>query len=174
MPRSAPIDKPILLTVTTYDARTDLYVQAQIIDSGGSIIDTIELTHQILGVYGVDYTPTTEGYYTVYYQLYTDAGFTINAGYGASKETLDVNSFRTDMLRLLGLVHQDSVIDSQSYDTDGNLRSARIRCYDGAVNAAAASAISPAAYVTGQLFEYTVAATYSGGLLTKYTILKVL
>ena len=83
-------------------------------------------------------------------------------------EALDVSSIRTNVLRLLGLVHENAVVDQQTYDSEQNLTSARIRVYDTAANANAAAAISPTPYLTGLKFIYEVHAEYSGGLLSKY------
>jgi hypothetical protein len=156
------------------DGRTDLFARAQILTDTGSLVTTLTLPHQSLGVYGLNYTPTVEGYFTIVYQLYFDALFTIPAGYENAAETLDVSSFRTNILRTLGLAHQNSVVDLQTYDVDSNLTSARIRCYDTQANATAANAISPGAYNTGLLFQYAVNASYGGAMLLKYTITKVL
>jgi hypothetical protein len=170
----ATVSKSVLLSVIAADGRTDLYCRAQIIDSSGSPVTTIALPHQTLGMYGVNYTPSLEGYFNIIYQFYFDSGFTIPAGYESAAETLDVSSFRTDVLRVLGLAHENSVIDMQVYDGDENLTSARVRCYDSAVNASAASAISPTVYLTGLRFEYQVTASYSGSLLNKYNINRIL
>lgn len=66
--------------------------------------------------------------------------------------------------RLLGLVHDNAVMDQQVYDGDGRLTGARLRCYNSKANADAAGA-------TGLLFTYLITATYGGGgELTSYKV----
>jgi len=163
------VNSPTTLSLLLSDGRTDLYGQARVYSSG-VLSATVNLNHAAEGLYVASYTPATEGVYTVVYEAYADVGRTVPTGYGKGSEGLDVGSYRTNILRLLGLAHENSVIDSQVWDTDSNLTSARIRCYDSAANAAAANAIAPAAYNTGLRFSYSVSASYSGGLLSKYAI----
>lgn len=170
----ATVNEAIVLSMLAADGRTDLYGQVRVYNSAGSLVNTLNMTHTAEGLYSVSHTPTTEGVFSLVYELYFDAGRTVSAGYGKEGEALDVNSFRTNILRTLGLLHQNSVVDNQLYDTDQNLTYARIRCYDTTANASAAAAISPAPYNTGKLFEYEVSASYSGGLLSKYVINKIL
>lgn len=155
------------------DGATTLFVQAKIYDAAGLLVTTIPLPHVVAGLYVASYTPPLEGLFTVVYRFFMDAGFTIPALYDAGVETLDVNSERTNILRLLGLLHENAVVDMNIYDSDENLTSARIRVYDSSANATAASAISPLPYLTGLRFEYTVTASYAGGLLKKYVINRV-
>ena len=66
------------------------------------------------------------------------------------------------LVKAVGLLHENSVMDQTSYSS-GKLTGARIRLYDSKANALLASS-------TGKLYEYQVAATYSGGNLTSYTV----
>jgi len=169
----ATVNEAVTLSVLASDGRTDLYAQARIYNSSNILISTIDLAHAAEGLYQIQHTPTTEGYFSVVYQLYSDIGRTIDAGYEHQGEALDVNSFRTNILKVLGLVHENTVVDMQVYDVDGNLLSARVRAYDSAANASAAASISPASYVTGLRFTWNVGAEYSLGLLSKYFITRV-
>lgn len=155
------------------DGRTDLFCQAKILDSTGSLSQTVSLPHTLLGVYAANVNFTAYGTYTAVYHLYTDSGFTTDAGYNLSSENLDVSSFKTDISRLLGLSHENTVVDKQTFDGSNNLLTARIRTYTNAVDAAAAYAISPTNYTTNLLFEYSVVASYSAGLLSNYAIYRV-
>lgn len=170
----ATTNRPVNIEILASDGNTALFGQARIYNSAGALVTTLSLVHIAEGLYSVTWTPTTEDIYSAITQLYTDAGHTIDAGYEKGGEQVDVNSERTNILRLLGLVQENSVIDLQTYDSDQNLLSARLRCYDGSANASAAAAISPAVYNTGKLFEYSVTAAYGGGLLSKYFITRVL
>src|SRR5574343_219934 len=166
----ATVNEAVTLSMLASDGRTDLYGQARVYNSAGSLVATLSLTHVAEGIYAVQYTPTVEGYYSVAYQLYFDAGFAVDSDYENKGEALDVNSFRTNILRNLGLDHENTVVDQQTYDVDGNLQTARVRAYDSAANAASAAAVSPAAYNTGLKFTWNVNAEYSLGLLSKYFI----
>jgi len=73
--------------------------------------------------------------------------------------------------RVMGLLHENSMVDKQGYDTNGQLTSARIRVFDSAANLPAAPEGSE---TTGLLFEYTVTAGYAGlGVLNEYKIERV-
>jgi hypothetical protein len=170
----ATVNTPIPLSMLVADGTTTLYGQARIYNSLGSLSYTVDLNHVAEGIYVGLHTPTLEGYYQIVYQLYTDISRTIPATYDKSGESLDVNSFRTNILRLLGLAHENSVLDAMGYDIDGNMTSARVRCYDNRTHADLARAASPATYNTGLLFSYDVSATYASGNLSKYSILKSL
>ena len=164
---------PIVLSMLATDGRIDLFGQARVYNSSNTLVATVDLPHTNEGLYAALYTPTTEGYYSVMYQLYFDSGHTVDAGYNKSGENLDVNSLRTNVLRVLGLVHENSLVDLQTYDSNDNLTSARIRSYNSSANVLAAQIASPAAYSTGLLFEYTVNATYLGDKLQTYYISRV-
>lgn len=166
--------QPVLLGMLSGVGRTDLYGQAKIYNSSGTLVTTISVNHVAGGIYSGSWTPSTEGYYQVRYEFFTDVGRSVSAGYGIEAETIDVTALKTNVLRLLGLVHENSVIDQHTYDSSQNLTSARIRCFDSSANAAGAAAISPSSYSTGLLFSYSVSASFSGTTLTKYSINRVL
>ena len=169
----ATVNEAVTLSMLASDGRTDLHGQARVYNSTGALVATVNLSHIAEGLYQSNYTPNTEGFFQVVYQLYFDSGHTVDAGYDHQGETLDVNSFRTNILRILGLLHENAVVDQQSYDSDGNLTQARIRSYNSAINAQNASAVSPNTYNTGLLFTWQVDATYSSGSLVKYTITRL-
>jgi hypothetical protein len=65
--------------------------------------------------------------------------------------------------RLLGLSHENIVMDQFSYDIDTQLLTARVRLYDSKSNALAAGA-------AGLIATYTVTETWAGiNKLTKFT-----
>lgn len=77
---------------------------------------------------------------------------------------LDVADLVVAAQRLLGLVHDNVVIDQQAYGgPNGELTGARLRAYDSAANAQAAGA-------GGLLYTYTVFADYTGGNLSLYRV----
>jgi len=169
----ATVNEPVTLSVLASDGRTDLYGQARLYDSAGFLSATVNLTHAAEGLYQAQHMPTLEGYFSIVYQLFFDAPRTIDAGYDHQGEALDVNSFRTNILKVLGLIHENTVVDLQTYDVDGNLTGARVRAYDSAANASAAAVSSPATYLPGLKFSWQVSAEFTTGLLSKYSILRV-
>jgi hypothetical protein len=161
----ATLNQAVPLQVLAADGRTDLYAQIRVYTAGGLPLATLNCTHVAEGLYSVSWTPSVEGFYTMVAQLYFDAGHTIDAGYERQGDQIDVNSVRTNILRLLGLQHDNAVIDSQIYDVNGNLTSCRVRIYDTKPNALAAT-------LTGLQFQYSVTASYSGGQLSNYTMVR--
>lgn len=165
--------QPALLSMLASDGNVSLYGQAIVYDAAGAVAATVNLNLVAGGLYTGSWTPATEGFYSVVCKFYTDIGRTTAASYEVQGETVDVSSIKTNILRLLGLTHENSVIDAQIYNDSGDIVSARIRCYNSAVNCAAASAASPATYLTGMLFEYRVFALYQAGVLKNYRIERV-
>lgn len=147
-------NQPIPLTVLAADGLTSLFPQARVYSASGSLVATVNLSHVSEGLYSAMYTPTTEGIFDVVYQFYTDSGRTQTALYDKGSETLDVNSERTNIMRILGLMHENSVFDQQQYNAQGSLVSGRVRSYDTAANAALGG-------LTGLLFVWTIQATYN-------------
>lgn len=162
----ATLNEPVLLSSQLSDGETTLYPRVKLYNTVGAVVHTAGLSHVENGLYSITYTPVTEGFYTAVYQVFSDAGFTTAAGeYDIEAETIEVNSDKTNITRILGLVHENSVVDMQQYDTDGNLTDARIRAYNSSANAQAAG-------TTGLLFTWVVEATYENGKLSKYQILR--
>ena len=77
-----------------------------------------------------------------------------------------------DLKRALGMLHENSVLDLASYDTNNNLTSGRLRLYDTKANSIAAQSASPSTYNTGKIAEYTITATYTGENLRTYTVVR--
>lgn len=162
---SATLNEPAPLQVLAADGRQDLYARAKIYDTAGTWIASVPLPHLQDGLYGATWIPVIEGFFTAVYQLFFDADYLADAGYSRQGETIEVTETKTNILRLLGLVHENSIVDQQMWDSQGNLTSARVRSYDTKANAIAAG-------ITGLRFIYSVNAQYSGGLLNKYEILR--
>jgi len=120
------------------------------------------------GLYGIPYTFTTEGHYTVVYRVFNDSGFTSPATFDPAAESIEVNSDKTNIVRILGLTHDNVVIDSQVYDgVTGNLTFSRVRHYSSAANANVATGV-------GLLNTWNISAGYNGtGQLTQYKVIKV-
>jgi hypothetical protein len=74
-----------------------------------------------------------------------------------------VNFGLSGLGRVLGLTQDNWVLRDMTFDGDDNLTAATIRVYDTAGHAATDDGS------TGLLYTYSIANTYSGGLLTKST-----
>jgi hypothetical protein len=95
-----------------------------------------------------------------------------NAGIAAIKAKtdnlpVDTNAVLTgiagQMTRALGMLHENSVLDQTSFDTNNNMTAARLRLYDSKAHAQAAGA-------TGLIAQYAIVATYTGSILNNYTV----
>lgn len=159
----ATTNKQIALHALAADAVTTYYGQARIYDKNGVLVTSLSMSHTVEGLYVVGYVPTVEGYFSVIYQMYTDVARTIPAALDKGIETLDVSDMRTNIQRILGLVHENSVVDMQTYNGTGQLLTARIRNYDSKTNADLAGA-------SGLLFTWYLTAIYSGLNLVDFKI----
>lgn len=79
-------------------------------------------------------------------------------------ENLEVDTY-TLMLRGIGLMHENSVLDQTAYDGFNNLTAGRMRTYDTKANAQAAGA-------TGLIATYTITATYVGKNVQEYKVVR--
>lgn len=162
----ATLDQPIPLSILATDGRTNLFARVRIYESDGVLVDTLEADHVAEGLYSVSWTPDLEGFYSVVCTLYSDSGHTTEAGYDKTGETVEVGSWKLSIGRLLGLHHENSVIDQQAYDSVGRLLSARFRHYDSKANALVAGS-------GGLTDSYSATAVYnSQGNLTSYTMVR--
>lgn len=161
----ANLNELVPLQIQAADGRTDLYGQVRVYTTTGTPVDVLSAVHVADGIYSVNWLPVVEGYYNYVTQLYFDSGHTIDAGYEHGGDLIEVSTFKHSIVRLLGLHHENTVIDQQVYDGDGNLTAARVRCYDSKANALAASSL-------GIVAIYSVAAIYVAGQLTKYTMVR--
>jgi len=150
----ATLNEPVPLQIFVPDGRTDLHARVRVIDGAGAITDTLFPAHQVTGLYAVTWTPAIEGYFSAVYELFLDVGLTIPAEYERDAEVVEVSSDKTNILRLLGLAHENSLLDQQVYGANNRLASARLRMYNSAANCAAAG-------VTGLLFTWQISATYN-------------
>lgn len=162
----ATLNEPIPLRILAQDGRTDLFPQVRIYNSSTLQIAALSGVHFAEGLYTIDWTPTIEGYYTMVGEFYFDSLHTTSANYEKVADDIEVNTVKTSITRLLGLQHENTVIDQQAYLGDGNLLSARVRLYDSKPNAMAAGG-------TGVVAAYTVAATYDvNGRLDSYRMVR--
>lgn len=152
---------PIQVQVST--GQGDLYGQAKIYNLSGTLVVTLPLPHIVGGLYGDTHTFTDGGHYTVVYQLFIDVGLSNPSTFDIEAEAIEANSDKTNILRILGLTHDNVRIDHQTYNLDGNLLTSRIRHYDTEANANAGG-------ITGLLNTWQVVATYTTGVLSDYKV----
>ena len=159
----ATLGEPIPLEVQVGTGQTDLFGRVKVYDSSGSVVLDSALTHIDNGLYGVNHTFTTEGHYTAVYQLYLDAGYVTPSDFDIEAEMVEANSDKTNILRIIGLTHDNVYIDNHSYDAQGNLLTSRIRHYSSKANADAHGTL-------GLLNTWSVEATYTGERLDSYKV----
>jgi hypothetical protein len=159
----ATLGEAVPIQVQVGTGQGNLYGRAKMYDLTGSLVTTLSLPHIDGGLYGTTYTFNTAGHFTVVYQLFADAGFTTPSGFDIEAEAIEANSDKTNILRILGLTHDNVVIDNHVYDGNGNLVSSRIRHYDTKTNADAAGA-------TGLLNTWIVDAVWTGEQLDNYKV----
>lgn len=163
----ASLNEPVPLRILAADGRTDLYGQIRIYNATGMLVSSLNIDHMNEGIYGTTWTPSLEGYFSYVGELYLDSMRVIESGYEKVAETVDVNSAKAMLLRILGLQHENTFIDNQAYDGNRNLLSARVRSYDSPTNATAAG-------TTGLVATYAVTATYDGqSRLNSYLMTRV-
>lgn len=156
----ATLNEPVPLQIFVPDGRTDLFARARVFSAAGALVTSVYPLHQLAGLYTATWTPADEGYYSAVYDLYSDPGLTTLADYERNAEVIEVSSDKTNIMRLLGLHHENSLLDQQAYTPNGRLATARLRMYDSAASLAAAAATSPAGGTAGLLYTWAVTATY--------------
>lgn len=76
-----------------------------------------------------------------------------------------------DSARTLGLLHQNAILDNQTYDANNQLIAARLRVFDSAANVPTTPG---GGETTGLIQEYAVEASYTGlGILNRYALKRV-
>ena len=124
----ATTNEDIPLQVLASDGNTGLFAKVDLY-SDGVIIETVPLPHLVAGLYGAVYHPTQEGYLSAVYVFFYDAGLTVEADYDHESELIEVCADKTNLIRILGLLHHNAVLDQQVYNTENHLVSARLRAY---------------------------------------------
>jgi len=93
------------------------------------------------------------------------------AANGAATAAL-LAQMRVDLSRVLGLLHRNAILDRQTYDSQAQLTSARLRVFDSPINVPATPGGNETA---GLQQQYDIEATYSGlNVVTKFTVKQVL
>lgn len=101
-----------------------------------------------------------------YSRIGAPAGASISADIASVKtDTTNIGTISSNLLRALGLMHENSVLDQTVYNVSNKITSGRLRIYDSKTDALAAGA-------TGLLATYTISATYVGENVQTYTVVK--
>jgi len=158
----ATLQEAVPLQVLAADGRTDLYAKVKLY-SGDTPLVSLDLTHIDGGLYGTTYTPDAEGWLSAVYQLFEDSARTVPADYDLESETIEVSSDKTNILRILGLLHHNAIVDEQAYNQAGKLTSARVRAW----RTTAGMEIQDPSEL---LFVWRVLGVYTNGRLTDFRI----
>lgn len=165
----ATVGEPIPLQVLLPDGSETMFVYATVVDSEGTQVEFLRLPHLVKGLYSANWTPSTEGWFGTMYDVYLDEARFTAAGYERAGEQIEVSSDRYKLERMLGLQHENSIIDRQAYSSTGRLLSARVRAFETAAAAAAATDTS----TEGLRYTWEVSASYNDkDQLTNYKILR--
>jgi len=162
---SVSLNEAVKLRLLAADGASALFARVRLYNASGLLVSSLPMAHVAEGLYEASWTPAVEGLYSAVGQLFLDAGLTVDAGYEHVLEDVEVSTSKAALARLLGLVQENTVIDAQAYDVQGNLTSARIRTYDSKANALAAGA-------AGLVASYTMTATYTANQLTDYKVVR--
>ena len=83
-----------------------------------------------------------------------------------------LHDLHADMRRVLGLLHDNAILDKQVYDAEGQLIAARLRVF---TDEALVPLVPDGNETAGLLHEYTIDADWNGfGIATLYRLLRVL
>jgi hypothetical protein len=137
------------------------------------VVSSLPVTISEIGVSGeycVEYTPPSEGWWKV--EIHILFSGDIMKSIAAVGVSADMTSIKADLSRILGLLHYNSILDNQTYDSDDQLLTARLRVFDTASNV---PAIPGGSETFGLKHQYIIEAVYSAtNQSNKYTLKKVL
>ena len=167
------------LALLLEDGNESQYPQAEVYAPGGTTpLVTLNMVHKARGRYEANYTLATAGVVTVIFITYADTGHTVeNITYSREQEQLVITQYGVDdlalsLIRVLGLVHENTFIDNTVHDAFGQLTGARVRIFDSRVNAEAAT--DGGSETTGLVATYDITSTYeSQGRMGSYRMVKV-
>jgi hypothetical protein len=155
------------LSLVIDDGNTAQYPRAEIyLPNGATPVDQVTLPHRNKGRYEQSWIPTLVGIYVVHYVTYTDIGHTNpSSTYSRELDQLFVTQSSQDdllaiLVRILGLTHENALIDQTEFDDCDQLISSRVRIYDSKANTDAAAIGGPG--TTGLIATYQVLVTYEG------------
>lgn len=174
----ATVGQTVVFSLVLENGASNFYPQAEVYASGsGTPTATIDLTHIAKGRYEGTWLPSTVGSYTAQFFIYVDAGHTIESIiFTREAEQVFVTASSLDdlavrLLRVLGLVHENTYIDNTVYDSNNQLEAARVRIFDSKANAQAAT--YGGSETTGLLATYTIDSNYQAlGQMRDYRMVR--
>lgn len=136
----------------------------------GTLIANIQAVKEELDALSgsIDLTPLLEAL-SATQSAVSGMGSTIS-GMSSSVDNMitTVSGLSDGLLRALGMLHENSVLDRCVYTENNDLRSARLRVYDTKDHANGAAAVLPDDFDTGKLAEYVIQASYTGANMSTY------
>jgi hypothetical protein len=119
-------DQKVLLNIQLSGGEDNLYPQATIIKSDGSVYGVFDLSHTINGMYTNFIDPVPVGVYVISFKVYTDSNHTIESYPYADSvgEYLTIESGETNTEELIVLSKNDNKLDPNEntliiYENDG-------------------------------------------------------
>jgi hypothetical protein len=165
---STTIGTPTSISTILEDGNEAQYPRAEIYAAGSPTpTETLDLPHTARGRYEADWTPSSVGIYSVVFIVYSDAAHTIeNLDYTREMDQIFVSQVGTDdlaeqLVRVLGLVHENAFIDDTTYDAFGQLIAARVRLFDSKAHVELAT--DGGTETTGLIATYQIETTYESG-----------
>jgi hypothetical protein len=147
------------------DGNETQYPRALVYAAGGAApLATIDLPHLHLGRYEADWTPSTAGVFSVVFVTYADSGHTVeNVTYTRAVDQVfvtqsDMDDLAAQIVRILGLVHENVFIDNTVHDAFGSLVAGRIRIFDSKANVELAT--DGGSETTGLVATYEIETSY--------------
>lgn len=172
------------LSLVLEDGDVTQFPQVNLYEPGNATpVGTIDLSHLAEGLYEDEFTPTGVGILNAVYTVYEDAARTIaNTKFGKELDQLvteiadSTSTLITEILdkvcRILGLVNENAFIDNTEFDNCDQLISSRVRIFDTAANANAAT--DGGSETAGLVASYQVTVFYEGpGRMKSYRMVKL-
>lgn len=163
----ATVGAPVPVVLILEDGNESRYPQAEVYEPGGTVpVATIDLPHKVKGRYEGAFTPPAAEIYTLHFFIYADAGHSIeDITYTRSVDQVvatdsGIDDLASNLLRVLGLVHQNVFIDNTIHDAYGSLVAARVRIFDSQANVEAAT--DGGSETTGLIATYEIDASFEG------------
>jgi hypothetical protein len=161
----ATVGTPVPLAMILEDGNTTQFPQAEVYaQASSSPLAVIDLVHRARGRYEANWTPASVGTYSAVFLVYADNGHMIeNIVYTREIEQVFVSQTGIDdlaaqVVRILGLVHENAFIDNTVHDALGSLVAARIRIFDSKINVELAT--NGGSETTGLIATYEIETTY--------------
>lgn len=129
----AAVGVPVLLELATADRATGLFARAAITDEAGDLVTAVSLTASSFAdwLYVAAWTPTLRGDFSVTYEVFQDALFTVPTEHEPAVDHILVRSapLDTSLSRVLGHLGENVRDDVLGYDANNRPLSFRRRIF---------------------------------------------